>query len=100
MPELDALLAELKSSGELTLAVKVIPKSSRNQIIGRMADGALKVKITAAPEKGKANAELCSFLARQLGVPKANVVILRGETSPHKRIRILAADRPRRPARA
>ena len=91
MPELEALLAELNSSGELILAVKVIPKSPHNRIAGRMADGALKVKIAAPPEKGKANAELRAFLARQLGVPKANVTIISGETSPRKRIRILAS---------
>jgi len=70
------------------LRVKVIPKSSHNEILGPMADGTLKVRIAAAPEKGKANAELCAFLARHYGVPKSAVTILSGQTSPRKLVRI------------
>lgn len=73
----------------MELTVKVIPKASRNEIAGTLADGTLKVKIAAAPEKGKANAELCAFLAAHYGVPRSSVVIVSGETSPRKRIRIL-----------
>jgi uncharacterized protein (TIGR00251 family) len=53
-----------------------------------MADGTLKVRIAAAPEKGKANAELCAFLARHYGVPKSAVTILSGASSPRKLVRI------------
>jgi uncharacterized protein (TIGR00251 family) len=70
------------------LRVKVVPKSSRNEIVGPMADGTLKVKIAAAPEKGKANAELCAFLAKHFGVPKSAVTIVTGETSTLKRVRV------------
>jgi len=70
------------------LRVKVIPKSSRNEILGPMADGTLKVRIAAAPEKGRANAELCAFLARHYGVPRSAVTILSGQTSPRKLVRI------------
>jgi len=70
------------------LRVKVVPKSSRNEILGPMADGTLKVRIAAAPEKGRANAELCAFLARHYGVPKSAVTILSGQTSPRKLVRI------------
>ncbi len=72
----------------MELRVKVVPKSSRNEIVGPMADGTLKVKIAAAPEKGKANAELCAFLAKHYGVPKSAVTIVSGETSTLKRVRI------------
>ncbi len=72
----------------MDLTVKVIPKSSRNEIAGRMADGTLKVKIAAPPEKGKANEELRAFLAREYGVPQRDVVIVSGETSHRKRVRI------------
>ena len=72
----------------MELRVKVVPKSSRNEILGPMADGTLKVRIAAAPEKGKANAELCAFLARHYGVPRSAVTILSGQTSPRKLVRI------------
>ncbi len=72
----------------MDLRVKVIPKSSRNEVAGYMADGTLKVKIAAVPEKGKANAALCLFLAEHFGVPARDVQILSGQTSPRKRVRI------------
>ena len=72
----------------MELRVKVVPKSSRNEILGPMADGTLKVRIAAAPEKGKANAELCAFLARHYGVPHSAVTILSGQTSARKLVRI------------
>jgi len=73
----------------MDLTVKVVPRSSRNQIVGPMPDGALKVRIAAPPEKSKANAELCRFLAETYAVPLKNVAILSGHASPLKRVRIL-----------
>lgn len=68
--------------------MKVIPKSSRNEVVGLLPDGSLKIKITAAPEKGKANAAICEFLAGEFGIAKRNVAIIRGETSSIKQILI------------
>ena len=86
IPEL--LLAQFKTEGRLTLNLKVIPKSSRNEIIGLMEDGTLKIKVTAAPEKGKANAAVCEFLAQQFGISQRSVALLRGETSQLKTVLI------------
>ncbi|HLG98458.1 MAG TPA: DUF167 domain-containing protein [Bryobacteraceae bacterium] len=72
----------------MDLRVKVIPKSPRTELAGRMPDGTWKVKVAAAPEKGKANDALREFIADKLGVAKTKVRILTGETSPIKRIRI------------
>jgi uncharacterized protein (TIGR00251 family) len=83
------LQAALRRDKRLSLSLKVIPKSSKNEIVGLLEDGTLKLKITAAPEKGKANAEICEFLAREFGVSKRNVEIVRGETSAHKQVVIL-----------
>jgi uncharacterized protein len=47
----------------LDITVKVIPKSSRTELVGRLADGTWRIKVAAAPEKGKANKALCAFLA-------------------------------------
>jgi uncharacterized protein (TIGR00251 family) len=80
------LVARLREDGSLNLNVKVMPKSSRNEIVGILEDGSVKLKITAAPEKGKANAAICSYLAEVFEIPKRNVEILRGETSPNKQI--------------
>jgi uncharacterized protein (TIGR00251 family) len=68
--------------------VKVIPKSSRTELVGYLPDGTWKVKVAAAPEKGKANRALCEFLAGKLGVSKSRVKIVSGETSRLKRIQV------------
>jgi uncharacterized protein (TIGR00251 family) len=72
----------------MTLRVKVIPRSPRTAIAGEMADGTLKIHLAAPPDKGKANEELCSFLAAHYGVPRAAVQILSGQTSPRKLVKI------------
>ena len=68
--------------------VKVLPRSSASGVVGELADGTLKVKIAAVPEKGKANAELCRLLAKHYGVALSAVTILRGHTSAIKLVRI------------
>lgn len=72
----------------MDLIVKVIPKSSKTELVGQLPDGTWKVKIAAAPEKGKANKALCAFLAHHFGVARSRVTILSGETSQIKRIRV------------
>lgn len=85
---LGELAEKLRLEKELTLRVKAIPKSPRNEIAGVLADGTLKIRIQAAPERGKANAELCSFLAKELNVNRGQVTIVSGASSPRKLIRI------------
>jgi uncharacterized protein (TIGR00251 family) len=82
------MVEHLRRDGRVVITLKVIPKSSRNEIAGVMEDGSLKLKITAAPEKGKANAAICDYLARQFGVSRRNVTLLRGETSHVKQVEI------------
>jgi uncharacterized protein len=53
-----------------------------------MADGTLKVKIAAPPEKRKANEGLCAFLARHYGVPRSAVTIVSGHAAALKLVRI------------
>lgn len=72
----------------MVIRVKVIPKSSKTELVGYLPDGTWKVKVAAVPEKGKANRALCEFLAARLGVAKSRVRIVAGETSPLKRILI------------
>lgn len=89
MADLDALKSALAADGKIGFAVKVVPKSSRNQIAGWLGEETLKVKVTAPPEKGKANAELCAFLAEVFAVPKSNVSVESGHASPRKRIKVV-----------
>ncbi len=70
----------------LRLSVKVVPRSARNEIVEQQADGTLRIKIAAVPEKGKANATLCDFLARELGVARSKVEVVAGHTSQRKHV--------------
>jgi uncharacterized protein (TIGR00251 family) len=72
----------------MTLRVKVIPRSPKSEIAGQMADGTLKVKIAAPPDKGKANDALCVFLAAHYGVPRTAVTILSGHAVALKLVRV------------
>lgn len=76
----------------LRLTVRATPKAGRNEIAGRRADGALLVRVTAAPEDGKANAAVCALVSKALGVPKRAVLVVRGETSRDKVLEIDGAD--------
>jgi|SRR5208337_3973687 len=73
------------SSGRLLLDVKAIPGTSRSVIAG-LRDGALLVRIAAPPERGKANDELRSLLARELGLAKSEIIFVSGAASRRKRL--------------
>ena len=76
-----------EKDGAFVFAVRVIPQSSKSQIVGEM-DGALKVKINAPAVDGAANAELIKVLARRLKISKSAVEITSGQTSKRKQVRI------------
>ena len=66
-----------------TIKVRVQPKSSRNQV-GGFQDGTLRVRVTAAPTEGQANAAVIALLAKTLGVSKSRLEIIRGYRSRDK----------------
>lgn len=80
-----------QSARGLFLKVKIIPQSSLDAILG-WENEELKVRIAAPPEKGKANRALIKFLAKFLDLTQAQVVIVSGETSRHKKILLVDAD--------
>ncbi len=69
------------------LAIKAVPNAPRTVVAGWLGD-ALKVRVHAPALEGRANEELCSFLAGQLGLPRRAVTLARGGTSRQKLIRI------------
>jgi uncharacterized protein len=72
---------------DLLLRVHVQPGAGRTAVMGRHGD-ALKVKVGAPPEGGRANAAVVALLASSLGVPAAQVVLESGESSRSKRFRV------------
>ncbi len=76
-----------ESEDGVVLSVKVVPGASKTAIAGEY-NGMLKIKLSAPPQKGKANQCLIEFVARRLGVKKKAVSIVSGHTSPIKKIQI------------
>ena len=74
--------------GGATFAVRVVPRASKNEIVGVHGD-ALKLRLTAPPVEGRANDALIAFLAQRLGVRKRQVEIMTGATSRRKMIRVI-----------
>ena len=73
------------------LAIYVTPRSGRDEIAGWRGTE-LSVRVTVAPEGGKANAAACIVVAKALGVPKTSVRVVRGDTARHKILRIDSVD--------
>jgi uncharacterized protein (TIGR00251 family) len=69
------------------IKIKLLPRSSKNQIIGKEGD-TLKVKVTSPPVDGKANEALIELLAKRLGVSKSNIKIISGRRSKLKTVQI------------
>ena len=66
--------------------IKAITGASKTELAG-IKDSRLRLRIAAAPEDGKANAELIAFLAKTLGCPKRDIRLISGEKS---RLKIIA----------
>lgn len=64
------------------LQVKVVPGASRSEIVGRLG-AALKVRVAAPPEGGKANREVLALLAERLG-PAVAATLVSGASAPSK----------------
>jgi uncharacterized protein (TIGR00251 family) len=73
------------------LNVKVVPGSSRDQIVGWLGD-ALKIKVMAPPEKGKANEAVGELLSMKLGISTDDIEVVSGYSSPSKVITIIGMD--------
>jgi uncharacterized protein (TIGR00251 family) len=77
-----------KVDEHLVFTAKVVPGSSGQTRTCGLLDGMLKVKVSAAPEKGKANKSLLNFLAGQLGIKKNSISIISGQTGPGKQLQV------------
>ncbi len=76
-----------KTAGAVTLAVRIQPRASKNEIVLREGGG-LKIRLTAPPVDGAANDALIRFLADTLSVPRSQVELISGHTSRDKIVRI------------
>ncbi|MGH9210368.1 MAG: DUF167 domain-containing protein [Acidimicrobiales bacterium] len=78
----------LDADGHPVLAVLVQPGASRDGVAGRHGE-ALKVRVSAPPEAGRANRAVQALLADAFGVPGRSVELVSGATNRRKRFRLL-----------
>lgn len=69
------------------LRIKAVPGARRDEIAGELGDR-LKVRVSAAPEGGKANTAICALIAKKLGMRKKDVRVESGMTNPEKIVRV------------
>lgn len=80
--------AVVRSSGEaLTLSVRVQPRASKAQVEG-VKEGSLRVRLTAPPAEGAANAQLLEVLSKEFGLRKSALKIVKGQSSRDKLVEV------------
>ena len=84
-PERDQILRVIDDGVELN--VLIVPRSSRCEISG-IHNNALRIKLTSPPVDNEANVQCCDFIAKQLGIAKRQVLIIRGNTARKKVVKI------------
>jgi uncharacterized protein (TIGR00251 family) len=84
-PERDQILRVIDDGVELSIIV--VPRSSRCEIAG-IHNNSLRIKLTSPPVDNEANVQCCSFIAKQLGIAKRQVLIIRGNTARKKVVKI------------
>lgn len=73
------------------LRLRVSPKASSNRLVGWHGE-ALKLRVTAAPERGKANDAVIALLAEALELPRQAITLVHGETAQDKIVEITVLD--------
>jgi uncharacterized protein (TIGR00251 family) len=72
---------------QATLSVRVQPRASRNEVTGLVGE-TLKIRLTAPPVEGEANDACLKFLAKLLDLAPSRLVVIQGDRSRNKVVRI------------
>ncbi|TVQ64691.1 MAG: DUF167 domain-containing protein [Phycisphaerales bacterium] len=83
-------IIEPQPDGAILLRVKAVPGARRDAIAGPLGDR-LKVRVSAPPEGGRANAAICAMVAAALGVRQRDVEVVSGRSAPEKSLRVRGA---------
>ncbi len=87
--DLQALQEHLVNKGKISFHVKVSPGADKTEWQEALADGTLRLKVKAPPERGQANAAVIVFLAAAFGVNQKSITITAGGGGRLKRIKIV-----------
>lgn len=71
----------------MRIYIKVFPRAGKNEV-EKISDAELKIRVTAAPEQGRANEAVIKILAEYFGVPKSSINIVGGKSARTKIIDI------------
>ena len=82
------------SENGIVVKIKVVPNSSRNELI-REGD-VLRLKLTAQPIENRANKALVEYLSKLFKIPKSNIEIIRGESSREKTVLFSTNDKDKK----
>jgi len=85
----EASFLRLEKTGAVIVDIHVIPNAAHTVAAG-LHDGALRVRLNAPPVDGKANSSLVQWLAQELDIPRAQIELVRGQTSKRKQLRVSA----------
>jgi len=80
-----SFIREIEGGVEIT--IKAVPGASRDRIVGPLGD-ALKVQVSAPPEKGKANQAIVDLISKTLGVSSRSIQVVQGQTNTRKVLKI------------
>jgi uncharacterized protein (TIGR00251 family) len=81
-----------RASDGVRLAVRVQPRASRDEVVGWQEGGVLRLRVTAPPVEGEANAAVAALLARALGVAPRAVSVVRGARGRDKLVAVAGLD--------
>jgi hypothetical protein len=70
-----------------TISIKVVAGARSDRVVGRYGE-MIKIQVSSAPEKGRANEAVVELIARVLNVRPAQVRITRGHTTPRKTVEV------------
>lgn len=86
-------MVKVPAAPSCTLPIKAIPNAPRNAAVGWFGD-ALKIKIHAPALEGRADDELCEFVADTLALPRRAVNVLQGDKSRQKILNVAGPTLP------
>ncbi len=69
------------------IELKVIARAKKEELL-RLSEGSYRIKVSTAPEKGKANKRIIEILSREFGAKKRDIRIVSGRTSDRKIVEI------------